>query len=120
MRWGPSRSGDVSRQQPCHQGQDRADREMQQLHHRNHLCGADVEPEAAQDRVPDPGRREVAEPHAEHQRPREGDAGATALMPRLMRRAARSPLARNGVGPAQRSVIGDEKNPGHTTVTPTP
>ncbi|MNC92695.1 hypothetical protein D3C83_91660 [compost metagenome] len=41
-------------------------------------------------------------------------------MPRRMRRAARSPLARNGVGPSQRSVIGDAKNPGQTTVTPTP
>jgi hypothetical protein len=41
-------------------------------------------------------------------------------MSRLMRLAARSPLARNGVGPSQRSVMGEEKNPGHTTVTPTP
>ena len=39
---------------------------------------------------------------------------------RLTFRAAAAVLARNGVGPSKRSVIGDVKNPGQTMVTPTP
>jgi len=86
---------------------------------------ADIPPEGWGDQVEcirNRKRRRIASPTmagamSQKRRPKASGHGKTT---RLTRRVARSALNRNGVGPSNRSVIGEANKPGQITVTPMP